>query len=141
MSRGTRNSSDDDDWDSDEDADRNSERSEAIERRKAAMPDDERRDFERRFDLFRSRNCQLSAKEITDMMQKAVPGAQVFNNAGLIGSWAARLFVAELIETARRLSGNNDPLTPDLILIALSELESHGKIPGKGPGVKRSDIM
>jgi hypothetical protein len=51
-----------------------------------------------------------------------------------------KLFVADLVETAKRLSDNRRPLTPDLIIIAYNELESHGKRPGKGPGVKRHQI-
>jgi hypothetical protein len=55
-----------------------------------------------------------------------------------VAALAVKLFVAELVETAKQMSDSPGPLTPDAIIIAFNEMENHGKIPGKGPGIKRS---
>jgi hypothetical protein len=111
--------------------------SEALKKRFAAMDDDQRA----RFELFRSGNCKIPAKWCVEVMQHALPsGVTVQGSAGIVASHATRLFIADLIETAKRMSDNRRPLTPDLIMVAYNEIESHGKIPGKGPGVKRQHV-
>lgn len=122
-----------DDWDDDEPR---PDTSDEIQRRKVNMSDDQRK----RFEVFQEK-CKFPHKRVLEVMQKAVPQSTVQVKAARVGAWAAKLFTAELIETARRLSGNNAPLTPDLIMIAFNELESHGKIPGRGPGIRRADLM
>ena len=111
-------------------------RSEENEKAEAQMSDDERK----RFHIFRF-NCKFPPKQVREIMRRAAPGYQVQDNCGLVGSWAAQLFCGELVETARKLSGNNEPLTPDLIFMAFNELDSHDKLPGKIPGVKRSEFV
>jgi hypothetical protein len=131
-------SDDDRDWNSadDEEAMEN-ERSEALNKRFAAMDDDQRT----RFELFRSRNCKIPPKWCTETLQRVLPsGTTVQGGAGLVASFAVKLFVADLIETAKRLSNGSRPLTPDLIIVAYNEMESRGKIPGKGTGVKRHQL-
>jgi hypothetical protein len=123
------------DWNSDDDDDAGEgDSSEALKKRFAAMDDDQRA----RFELFRSANCKVPAKWCVELMQRAVPpGVAVQASAGVVASHAVRLFVADLVETAKRLSDSRRPLTPDLVMVAYNEIESHGKIPGKGPGVKK----
>lgn len=130
---GGRNPIADDDEDLDDDED-DEEKNDAIRRRMADMTEDQKHAF----NLFRSPVCRPPIKRIKEIMQHATPSETVIqNNAAFIAMHAARLFAANVVEEARRLSGNNNPITPDLIMIAFSELEEHGKIPGKGPGTKR----
>jgi hypothetical protein len=127
-------SDDDREWNSADDEEAmESERSEALNKRFAAMDDDQRA----RFELFRSSNCKIPQKWCVEILRKTLPGITVQGTAGLVASKAVVLFVADLIETAKRFNHTSHPLTPDLIMIAYNDMESRGKIPGKGPGVKR----
>lgn len=142
MSRNARSvaSSDDDDreWDSDANEEDAQDREEKIRIALASRSDKERE----RFALFRSANCKIPKAQVLDIVQRAVPGVTVQKLVGNVAADAARLFVADLIETAKRMSSNKEePLTPDMIMIAYSELEGRGKIPGKGPGIRRSEML
>ncbi|OHT09529.1 hypothetical protein TRFO_21577 [Tritrichomonas foetus] len=137
--------SDDDDrdaWDdSDETEDQEAERNEATNKLIAEMTDEQRE----RYNLFQSTNCKFNSKKISEMMKQSIPDStqnqiKIQSSAGFVTTQAAKLFIADLLETARDLSGNNDPLTPDLIMVAYNEMENAGKIPGKGSGVKRAQI-
>lgn len=93
-----------------------------------------------RFDIFQ-KTCKFSQNRIKEMMENVVPGTKVQQKSAFVASLAVRLFAAELIELARDLSGNDEPLTQDLIMIALNEIIEKGTIPGKGPGIKRSQVF
>ncbi|KAH0785789.1 Clan CA, family C1, cathepsin L-like cysteine peptidase [Histomonas meleagridis] len=83
-----------------------------------------------RYNIFQSQTCRFPKNKVKSLMQNAVPGVQVQNKAVTVASFAVRLFSAELIELAREISGNEEPLTPDLIMIALNEIIDKGTIPG-----------
>lgn len=131
---------DDDIYDDSDDAEdqASNERAEAMKKQIAEMTDEERE----RFYLFRdSKNCKLPQAKILEMMKSAVPSSvTIQSDAAWIGTSAAKLFIADLVETARSLSGNKDPLTPDLIMLAYNEIDHAGKLPGKVAGVKRPSL-
>jgi hypothetical protein len=108
----------------------------SVNGRIVSMSDEQRH----RFELFRSANCRPPVKMVMEILREAVRPAAVQKTSGVVACGAARLFAADLIETARRLSDDLRPLSPDMIMIAYSELEQQGKIPGKGPGVKRNSV-
>ena len=86
-----------------------------------------------RINYFKSSpKTQFKNSDIKTIIEKNLPKNIEINNRGIayIGQ-AARLFTAELVETARKLSLKNEPLTPELIMLAFNQLEYMGKIPGK----------
>jgi hypothetical protein len=126
-------SDEDRDWAGvDEDEGIDNERSEALNKRLPLMSAEQRV----RFELFGSTVCKIPPKWCSEVLYRSLPQNSVQANSALVASFAVKLFIADLVETAKRLSNNTRPLTPDLIIIAYNEMESHGKIPGKGPGVK-----
>lgn len=87
-----------------------------------------------RYELFKSKSCDIPLSHLKELMSNATNrNLRVADNARIIVSKVAKLFAGQLIEKARSLQGNNQPLTPDMIMIAFSDLEAHGKIPGRGP--------
>lgn len=88
-----------------------------------------------RFNYFKEAKCRFDHKIVHNMIEQRVQeDIQVPASTGFIASHALRLFTAELVETARQFSGEEGPLTPDVIYIAFNHLMEKGKIPGKGPG-------
>ena len=125
---------DHDAWDDSDDFKEQDDDEQRINRALAEMDPEQRQ----RFNLFRSSNCKFNQKKVKEMMLQHVPKSVTVQNMTVgMAAYASKLFLADLLETAREISGNNAPLTPDLILMAYSELENAGKIPGKGPGIKR----
>ena len=75
---------------------------------------------------------QFQTKDIRKIIERVLPENVVITNPIISYiAQSAHLFAAELVETARKISQNTDPLTPDLILLAFNQLEYEGKIPGK----------
>ena len=102
-----------------------------------AMDEDQRN----RYHHFVTDQCTFPAKLIKDKMRAALEGSsiQIAANSESCVGYAAKLFAAKLIDNARALMGNDEPIPPDMILLAYHELETRGEIPGKGVGVKISD--
>ena len=93
-----------------------------------------------RFKFFNGINCTLKPNITRDLMLQNSPvGTSVRYQSAVLVSHAARLFTAELVEMARKLSPENSPLTPDVINIAFDIMTQRGKIPGKGPGVLKGN--
>jgi hypothetical protein len=84
-----------------------------------------------RYDFF-GQSCKFRAQRIRDMMTRSVgPGTSHIQNPAVEAvARAAEFFTAELIETARSMSSEATPLTPDLIYLAFDILSRRGKIPG-----------
>ena len=79
-----------------------------------------------------SPKTQFKNSDIKKIIEKYFPDGVEINNRGVAFiAQAARLFTAELVETARKLSLKNEPLTPELIMLAFNQLEYMGKVPGK----------
>ena len=133
-------------FDEDEHEDQEYERNEAINKVVSEMTDEQRE----RFNLFRlGSSCKIPKNPIKEMMLKTVQGYSdrskadsiaVQDSAAVVATSAARLFIADLLETAKALNDTDKPLTPDLIFLAYNEIDSAGKIPGRGPGIKRAMI-
>ena len=90
---------------------------------------------------FKSVACKFPHEIIHSKMNAALSGTSTkisANSDSLVG-FSAKLFAAQLIDTARSLMDNDGPIPPDMILLAYHELETRGVIPGKGVGVKISD--
>ncbi|KAK8900026.1 hypothetical protein M9Y10_002349 [Tritrichomonas musculus] len=131
---------------SEDNEDQEFERNEAIAKVISEMTDEQRE----RFNLFRvGSNCKPPQKRIKEMMLKTVQGysdrsrpdsISVQESAAFVASSAAKLFIADLLETAKSLSDSDKPLTPDLIYLAYNEIDNAGKIPGRGSGIKRAMI-
>ncbi|KAK8893955.1 hypothetical protein M9Y10_022384 [Tritrichomonas musculus] len=84
-----------------------------------------------RLDFFRSQQCKFSTSKVQEIMKEELPpGVSIKKDAVSAASRAAKLFIAELIETAKKFSTENNPITPDLIYIAYSDLSKQRKVPG-----------
>lgn len=133
-------------FDDDEHEDQEFERNEAINKVVSEMTDEQRE----RFNLFRTgSSCKPPQKRIKEMMLKTVQGYSDRNKpdsitvqeaAAFVATAAAKLFIADLLETAKSLNDTDQPLTPSLIYLAYNEIDNAGKIPGRGPGIKRAMI-
>ena len=107
-----------------------------IDQNKISLMDKEQR---KQFDLYMSTTCTIPPSHVKDVASNAVNGqCRIAEMAKILIGQAAKLFATELIEKAIEIQQNDLPLTPDSILIALSDLEKQGKIPGKGPGSNMS---
>lgn len=135
---------DSDAFDEDEHEDQEFKRNEAINKVVSEMTDEQRE----RFNLFRiGSSCKPPQKRIKEMMLKAVQGysdrnkpdsISVQESAAFVANSAAKLFIADLLETAKSLNDTDHPLTPSLIYLAYNEIDNAGKIPGRGSGIKRA---
>lgn len=73
---------------------------------------------------FRGPKCQLPLEYVRSVMS-AVAGKdiRVQKSAAIAAGHLARLFAGELVEAARKLSSNNEPITPELIVAAIALVE------------------
>ena len=93
---------------------------------------DEERD---RYNQFVTR-CSFPVAVVKSIMQKYAPeGSVIQNPAASVASSAAKLFVSEVAETARKLAREGQPITPDLIYLAFDVLLQKGLVPGHGSSV------
>lgn len=149
LSRLSSRDTDDDDhdaFDEDDHDDQEFERNEAINKIVSEMTDEQRE----RFNLFRiGSSCKPPQKRIKEMMLKAVQGysdrnkpdsISVQESAAFVATAAAKLFIADLLETAKSLNDTDKPITPSLIFLAYNQIDNAGKIPGRGSGIKRAMI-
>ena len=102
------------------------------------MTDDERN----RFALLLSNNCtQIPNKKIKEIMEAVAPeGCKISEETSRFAAHATKLFVAELVETAKQFHTGKNPLTPEEIMLSFRKLEEEGKIPGKSSGTRRDYI-
>ena len=76
-------------------------------------------------------SCSFPVATVKSLMQEHAPeGTAIQNPAAATAANAARLFVGEVAETARKLAKEGQPLTPDLIYVAFDILLQQGKVPG-----------
>ena len=99
------------------------------------MSDDQRK----RFQLLRGDATRIPKKQIKDMMKAVAPEkAEVPDNVADTTSKIVKLFVAELVETAKTFHTSKGILEPEDIMLAFHKLEDDGKIPGRSLGKKRA---
>ena len=78
-------------------------------------------------------SCSFPVATVKSLMQEQAPeGTSIQNPAAATAANAAKLFVGEVAETARKLAKEGQPLTPDLIYVAFDLLLQQGKVPGCG---------
>lgn len=83
-----------------------------------------------RLNFFRLQ-CKLPASKVQEIMKEELPpGSTIKKEAVVIASRAAKLFITELVETAKKYTSENTPITPDLVYIAYSNLTKQRKVPG-----------
>lgn len=89
-----------------------------------------------RLDFFQTQ-CKLPRQKVIKniMKEELPPGIIIKEEAAFVASRAAKLFIAELVETAKKYTTENIPITPDLIYIAYAELARQRKVPGMISGL------
>lgn len=88
-----------------------------------------------RLQFFRSQ-CKLPTSKVKEIMKEELPpGSSINQEVAIMASKAAKLFIAELVETAKKYTTENTPITPDLIYIAYADLARQRKIPGMISGL------
>ena len=89
-----------------------------------------------RLEFFHGQKCKIPQNVVSNIINDVLPeGVKIQNSAVFLASHAARLFAAEIVETARSLSNKKEPLTPDLITIAYHQMMYQRKIPGLHSGM------
>lgn len=82
-----------------------------------------------------------SGNVIKDIMERAVSvKLDIQSDAVELSSKLASLFVVNLIERAREIQGDKEPINPYSVMMAYYNMDEEGKIPGKVEGTKRSFI-
>ena len=111
------------------------EMSEAQKEAEKTMNDDQRN----RFLLLTSGNStKIPKPKVKEIMRAVAPeNTTISDEVAHYASIATRLFVAELVETAKQFHSGRGPLIPEDIMLSFRKLEEEGKIPGRSSGTRR----